>query len=130
MRGVFLGKWVRHHPQAKLLVFQSSFAVGDQCLEEICCGLVEETEVCTPRHVADDVDSGLPHLDGHGGVPPGSLLLTVGLVWVPLRGRTAKPLRRVNGSNARAEEIPLRHGWAPLDRARVEFENVSTAGSA
>jgi len=62
---VFHNKGFGNHPQAKLLAFQSSFAVGDRCFEEIRFRFVEETKMRTPRHVADDVDSGLPHLGGH-----------------------------------------------------------------
>jgi hypothetical protein len=63
----FHGKGFGNHPQAELLALLTSFAVGDRCFEEILCGLVEETKVCSPRHVADGVDSGLPHLGcSHG----------------------------------------------------------------
>jgi hypothetical protein len=44
------------------MALQSSFAVGDECFEEIRFCFVEETKVCTPRHVADNVDSSFPHL--------------------------------------------------------------------
>src|SRR6202045_5479549 len=67
MRGVFLSKGCSHDPKAELLAFQSSFAVEDQWFEEIRQRLVEQTKVCTPRHVAYDVDSGLPHLGCHSG---------------------------------------------------------------
>jgi hypothetical protein len=64
---IFHRKGFGNHPQAELLALQSSFAVGDRYFEEIRFRFVEETKVCTPRHVADDVDSGLPHLGGHRG---------------------------------------------------------------
>src|SRR6266436_7337803 len=67
MSCVFHSKGFGHHPQAEFLALQSSFAVGDQCFEEIRSCLVEETKVCAPRHVADDVDSGFSHLGGHRG---------------------------------------------------------------
>ena len=56
-----------NHPQAELLAFQASLAIGDQRVEEILFRLVEETDVRAPGHVADDVDSALPHLGGHRG---------------------------------------------------------------
>src|SRR5207244_3458836 len=65
MPGLFPREGFRNHPQAELLVLQSSFAVGDQCFEKIRSCLVEETKMCPPRYFADDVDSGLPHLCGH-----------------------------------------------------------------
>src|ERR1700731_2615043 len=74
MPGVFPRKGFGNHPQAELLVLQSSFAVGDQCFEEIRSCLVEETKVCPPRYVADDVDSGLSHLGGHRGYLPNFIL--------------------------------------------------------
>jgi len=45
MPGVFRRKGFGNHPQAELLVLQSSFAVGDQRFEEIRSCLVEETKV-------------------------------------------------------------------------------------
>src|SRR5258707_7762727 len=74
MPRVFPRKGFGNHPQAELLVLQSSFAVEDQCFEEIRSCLVEETKVCTPRYVADDVDSGLPHLGGHRSYLPNFIL--------------------------------------------------------
>src|SRR5258705_13529874 len=67
MPGLLLTHGLGNHPQAKLLAFQSSLAVGDQRVEEILFRLVEQTHVRAPGHVADDVDSGLPHLGGHRG---------------------------------------------------------------
>src|SRR5439155_1292740 len=54
-----------NHPQAELFAFQSSLAIGDQRVEDIVFRLVEEAKMCAPGHVADDVDSGLPHLVCH-----------------------------------------------------------------
>ena len=48
------------NPQAELPAFQSGLAVRGQYLEEILFRLVEETKVSPPRHVADDLDPGLP----------------------------------------------------------------------
>src|ERR1700731_3450437 len=66
MPGVFYREGFGNYPEAKLLVLQSNFAVGDQCFEEIRSRLIEETKMRPPRYVADDVDSGLPHLSGGG----------------------------------------------------------------
>src|SRR4029077_3450078 len=66
MPGVFYREGFGNYPEAKLLVLQSNFAVGDQCFEEIRSCLIEETKMCPPRYVADDFDSGLPHLGGGG----------------------------------------------------------------
>src|ERR1700730_17968908 len=74
MPGVFPRKGFGNHPQAELLVLQSNFAVRDQCFEEIRSCLIEETKVGPPRYVADDVDSGLPHLGGHRGYLPNFIL--------------------------------------------------------
>ena len=59
-----------NHPQAELFAFQSSLAIGDQRVEDIVFRLVEEAKMCAPGHVADDVDSGLPHLVCHRGHLP------------------------------------------------------------
>src|SRR5580700_6244287 len=67
MPGIFPRKGFGNHPEAELLALQSSFTVGDQRFEEIRSCLVKKTKVCPPRHVTDDVDSGLPHLGGHRG---------------------------------------------------------------
>jgi hypothetical protein len=94
MSCVFSRKGFGNHPQAELLAFQSSFAVGDQCFEEIRSCLVEEAKVCPPRHVADDVDAGLPHLGAHLGRHGGyltSIILENALRRVRFAmGRTAK----------------------------------------
>src|SRR4029077_14416941 len=84
MPGVFPRKRFGNHPQAELLVLQSSFAVGDQCFEEIHFCLVEETKVCPPGHVAHDVDSGFPHLGCHRDCLLG-FILENGLMWVRSR---------------------------------------------
>lgn len=65
IRRIFLCQGWGDNPQTELLAFQSSFAVGDQCFEEIRLRLVEETKVRTPRHVAHNVDSRPPHLTCH-----------------------------------------------------------------
>src|SRR5580658_3972181 len=70
MPGIFSRKGIGNHPEAKLLALQSSFAVGDQRFEEIRSCLIKKTKVCSPGHVTDDVDSGLPHLGGHRGYLP------------------------------------------------------------
>src|SRR5260370_1992522 len=51
MRRVFLSKGCSHDPQAELLAFQSSFAIGDQWFEEIRQRLIEPTNVRIPMHV-------------------------------------------------------------------------------
>jgi hypothetical protein len=60
-----LVRLLRRHPTPVSLI--ESFAVGDRYFEEIRFRFLEETKVCTPRHVADDVGSGLPHLRRHRG---------------------------------------------------------------
>jgi hypothetical protein len=67
MPGIFIGKRFGDYPQTKLVVLQTGFAVINQCFKEIGSGLVEETKVCTPRHVADDIESGFPHRGAHCG---------------------------------------------------------------
>src|SRR5437868_2433316 len=100
MSGVFPRKGFGNHPKAELPVFQSSFAVGDHCFEEIGSGLVEETKVCPPWHVADDVDSGLPHLGGHRGYLTNFIRENL-LKRVPsATDRTAKLWRGISGSNS------------------------------
>src|SRR6266566_1887002 len=99
MPGVFPRKGFGNHPQAELLVFQSSFAVGDQCFEKIRSGLVEETKVCPPRYVADDVDSGLPHLGGHRGYLPNFVLENLLKRVRSATDGTAKLWRGISGSN-------------------------------
>ena len=76
MRGAFRRKGFGNYPKAELLVLQSNFAVADQCLEEIRSCLIEETKMCPPRYVADDLDSGFPHLGGcgHRGYLPNFIL--------------------------------------------------------
>jgi hypothetical protein len=74
MPGIFRGEGFGNYPQAELLVLQSSFAVIDESFKEICSGLVEEAKVCTPRHVADDIEPGSPHLGAHRGYLPNSIL--------------------------------------------------------
>src|SRR2546428_7485407 len=69
MPHLFLPHGPGNHPQAELLAFQSSLAIGDQRIEEVLFRLVEETHVRAPGHVADDVDSGLPQLGGHHRIP-------------------------------------------------------------
>jgi hypothetical protein len=70
MAGFCLPHGLGNHPQAELLAFQSGFAIGDHRVEEVFFRLVEETKVCTPGHVADDVDPALPHLVCHRGHLP------------------------------------------------------------
>src|SRR6266481_1312457 len=98
MSGVFPRKRFGNHPQAELPVLQSSFAVGDHCFEEIRCGLVEQTKVCTPSYVADGVDSGLPHLGHHRGYLRYFILENLLLRVRSATDKTAK-LRRISGSN-------------------------------
>jgi hypothetical protein len=51
---------VGDNPKAELPAFQAGLAVWDQGVEEVLFRLVEETKVSAPRHVANDIDSGLP----------------------------------------------------------------------
>src|ERR1700754_1717677 len=63
--GFFDRQGFGHNPEAELLAFQTRLAVRDQRIEKILLRLVEETKVGAPWHVANDVDSGLPHLGCH-----------------------------------------------------------------
>ncbi len=66
MCGFVEGHGRGNHPEAELFALQSSAAVRDQCVEHIVFRLVEETKMCAPGHVADDVDSASAHLGCHG----------------------------------------------------------------
>ena|ERR1700730_18282624 len=57
---------IRDYPKAELIVFQPGLEVWDQDVQEILFRFVEGTEVCAPRHVTDDADSGVPELWRHG----------------------------------------------------------------
>src|ERR1700724_842712 len=59
-------KGLSNNPQAVLVPFQSRLAVCDQRFDEILFRLVEETKVGAPaNHVANDIDSRLPHASCH-----------------------------------------------------------------
>src|SRR6266576_1192672 len=120
MPGVFPRKEFGNHPQAELLVLQSSFAVGDQCFEKIRSCLVEETKVCPPRYIADDLDSGLPHLGGHRGYLPN-------VIWE--NGLKRVRSRRTELQNCDVESAGITsgdgashcHALPRLDRVRAGF---------
>src|SRR2546426_2426075 len=89
-----------NHPEAELLGFQSSFAIRDHRVEEVVLRLVEETKMCSPGHLADDVDSALPQLGRHRG------LLSV----FTLRNRCCKPISPVASSAARTRAVCASRG--------------------
>src|ERR1700756_2962828 len=98
MAGIFPCKGSGNDPQTELLLFQARFAKGDQCFEEIRSRLVEETKVCAPRHVADDVNSGFANLGRHRAYLS-NFTLENGLRRARLRsGRTARLQRRIRGN--------------------------------
>src|SRR5258708_12420559 len=55
MPGLLLTHGLGNHPQAKLLAFQSSLAVGDQRVEEILFRLSQHTPLPPPGHPPADL---------------------------------------------------------------------------
>src|ERR1700724_2553285 len=126
---LFLRKRFGNHPQAELLTFQSSFAVGDQCFQEIRLRLVEETKVCTPRHVADDVDSSFPHLGSHRRYLPNFIFRKRVSADAIAKDRSAELQRRISsgsvgdGASHCAIGLPRlesRQSWVPPPAFRRE----------
>lgn len=58
--GIVLSNRIGYRPDAALLVFQADPEIGDEGIERIPFGFVENADVSAPRHVAQRLDAGNP----------------------------------------------------------------------
>ena len=89
--GLALGQGFGDHPHAEFVVLQPCLEIRHQRVQQVVFRLVGMTEVGAPRHVAHDVDTGLPKRAGHDDSSSG----------------LANPAR------------PRRHGYTDYDNSRA-----------
>src|SRR6266481_4951790 len=62
LRGFARSQRLRDDPQTEFIVFQSSFEIRNQNIEQVLPGLIEMTEMAAPREVSQRIDSRPPQL--------------------------------------------------------------------
>src|SRR6266849_3729244 len=60
--GFGVSQRLRDDPQTKFIIFQSSFEIRNQNIEQVLLGLIEMTEMAAPREVSQRIDSRPPQL--------------------------------------------------------------------